>query len=308
MAEGSCVFEKIKSGFQTFVKNVKTKELNEKNIKDSLEELKLSLVKNDVAYSVAQKISDDVKAKILGTRIDRANKIEGFIKDAIMSTIREILQVSKPFNLLDKVKEKSVLGAPLVLVFLGVNGTGKTTTIAKVANYFKKNNVTCVIGAADTFRAGALEQLEKHANNVGIRIIKHEYKSDPSSVVFDTIAHAQARHIKAVLIDTAGRQVIDKNLMREMSKIVNVADPDYVIYVGDAMAGNDVVSQVENFSQVVRVDASILTKVDADIGGGAALSVAYLTKRPIVFVGTGQGYDDLQPFDADWFLKKIVDF
>ncbi|MBN2153595.1 MAG: signal recognition particle-docking protein FtsY [Candidatus Lokiarchaeota archaeon] len=302
------MFEKIKSGFQAFVKSVKTKELNEKNVKESLEELKLALVKNDVAYSVAQKISDDVKEKILGTRIDRGSKIEAFLKDAITSTVREILQVSKPFNLLDKVKGKSEQDAPLVLVFLGVNGTGKTTTIAKVANYFKKNGVTCVIGAADTFRAGALEQLEKHANNVGVRVIKHEYKSDPSSVVFDTISHAQARHIKVVLIDTAGRQVIDKNLMREMSKIVNVADPDYVIYVGDAMAGNDVVSQVETFSQVVRVDASILTKVDADIGGGAALSVAYLTKRPIVFVGIGQGYDDLQPFDADWFLKKIIEF
>nr|MDO8086237.1 signal recognition particle-docking protein FtsY [Candidatus Sigynarchaeum springense] len=301
------MFEKIKSGFQAFVKNVKTKELTEKNIKDALEELKISLAKNDVAYSVAQKISEDVKTKILGTRIDRSNKIESFLKDVLTSTILEILQVSKPFNLLDKVKEKAAQGAPFVLVFLGVNGTGKTTTIAKVANYFKKNNVTCVIGAADTFRAGALEQLEKHANNVGIRVIKHEYKSDPSSVVFDTISHAQARHIKVVLIDTAGRQVIDKNLMRELSKIINVADPDCVIYVGDAMAGNDVVSQVQTFSQVVRVDASILTKVDADIGGGAALSIAYLTKRPIVFVGTGQGYDDLQPFNADWFLRKILD-
>ncbi|MEX2680862.1 MAG: signal recognition particle-docking protein FtsY [Candidatus Sigynarchaeota archaeon] len=302
------MFEKIKSGFQAFVKNLKTKELTEKNIKVALEELKISLVKNDVAYNVAQKISDDVKAKILGMRIDRANRIEAFLKDAITTTILEILNTSKPFNLLDKVKEKAAQDAPLVLVFLGVNGTGKTTTIAKVANYFKKNNVTCVIGAADTFRAGAIEQLEKHASNVGIRVIKHEYRSDPSSVVFDTISHAQARHIRTVLIDTAGRQVIDKNLMKELSKIVSVADPDYVIYVGDAMAGNDVVSQVENFSQVVRVDASILTKVDADIGGGAALSVAYLTKRPILFVGTGQGYDDLQPFDADWFLKKIVDF
>ncbi|NMC04992.1 MAG: signal recognition particle-docking protein FtsY [Candidatus Lokiarchaeota archaeon] len=302
------MFEKIKSGFQAFVKNVKTKELTEKNIKEALDELQLALVKNDVAFSVAQKIANDVKEKILGTRIDRASKIEGFLRDAITTTIQEILHASKPVNLLDKVKEKASQDAPLVLVFLGVNGTGKTTTIAKVANYFKKNNVTCVIGAADTFRAGALEQLEKHANNVGIRVIKHEYKSDPSSVAFDTISHAQARHIKVVLIDTAGRQVVDKNLMREMVKIVNVADPDLVIYVGDAMAGNDVVNQVETFSKIVRVDASILTKVDADIGGGAALSVAYLTKRPIVFVGTGQGYDDLQPFDAGWFLKKIVDF
>nr|MDO8112306.1 signal recognition particle-docking protein FtsY [Candidatus Sigynarchaeota archaeon] len=302
------MFNKIKSGFQAFINNVKTRELTEKNIKDSLEELKLALIKNDVAYSVAQKIADTVKEKIMGTRIERSGKIDAFLKEVIVSTVRDILAVSKPINLLDKVKEKSAKDQPLVLVFLGVNGTGKTTTIAKVANYFKKNGVSCVIGAADTFRAGAIEQLEKHANNIGVRIIKHEYKSDPSSVVYDTISHAQAKHVRAVLIDTAGRQVIDKNLMKEMLKIVNVADPDYVIYVGDAMAGNDVVSQVEKFSQHVRVDASILTKVDADIAGGAALSVAYLTKKPIVFIGIGQGYDDIRPFEVDWFVKKITDF
>jgi len=302
------VFGKLKSGFENFVNTIKTKELSEKNVKQALDDFKLALVKNDVAYSVAQKITDAVKEKLLGTRVDRSTKIEVMLKETIKNTVREILLASTPIDLLEKAKEKTAQDQPLILVFLGVNGTGKTTTIAKVANYFKKHGVSCVIGAADTFRAGAIEQLEKHAAKVGVRVVKHEYKSDPSSVVYDTIAHAQAKHIRAVLIDTAGRQVIDKNLMKEMLKIVNVADPDYVIYVGDAMAGNDVVSQVEQFSQHVRVDASILTKIDADPSGGAALSVSYITKKPIIFVGTGQGYDDLQPFNADWFLKKITEF
>nr|MDO8117450.1 signal recognition particle receptor subunit alpha [Candidatus Sigynarchaeota archaeon] len=267
------MFEKIKSGFKTFANNVKTRELTGKNLDEPLEELKLALVRNGVALLVAQRIVDTVKEKLLGTRLERASKIDSFVKDIIKSSIREILETSKPFNLLDKAKEKASQDKPFILVFLGVNGTGKTTTIAKVANYFKKNNVTCVIAASDTYRAGAIDQLEKHASKVGIRVIKHEYNSDPSSVAWDAIAHAQAKHIKTVLIDTAGRQVVDKNLMKEIAKIVNVSEPDYVVYVGDGMAGNDVVSQVEKFSQHVRIDCSILTKLDAD-PGGATLSVA----------------------------------
>lgn len=300
------MFKKLKAGFNTFITKVKTKELNEKNLQVSLEELKLSLVKNDVAYFVSEKICDLVKEKILGMRINRSEKVDEYLKRVIKETIQSILEESKPFSLLDRLAEKEE-GEPLVLVFLGVNGTGKTTTIAKIAHYLKKNNIRCVIGASDTFRAGSIEQLEKHAKKVGVKVIKHEYKSDPSSVAYDTIAHAVAKHLKVVLIDTAGRQVMDKNLMREMEKIVNVAEPDIVIYVGDALAGNDVVTQVQKFSEHVRVDASILTKIDADVSGGAALSVSFITKKPIIFVGTGQGYGDIKPFNIDWFLKKITD-
>ena len=302
------MFNKLKTGFNSFVTAIKTKELTEKNLNEPLDELKISLVKNEVAYSVAQKIVDLVRENILGTRIGRADKIEQHLKDIIKDTIATILAESKPFNLIEKVKQKIDDDSPLVLVFIGVNGTGKTTTIAKLANYLKKNKITCVLGAADTFRAGSIEQLSKHAKKVGVRVIKHEYKTDPSSVAWDTIAHAESRHIRVVLIDTAGRQVMDKNLMREIQKIVNVAEPDYVIYVGDALAGNDVVTQVEKFSEHVQVDASILTKLDSDVAGGAALSVSYITKKPILYVGTGQGYDDLHPFDVDWFVKKLTDF
>ncbi|MHA1369865.1 MAG: signal recognition particle-docking protein FtsY [Promethearchaeota archaeon] len=301
-------FNKLKSGFENFVRKIKTKELNEKNLDGPLEELKMSLVRNDVAYFVAEKITGTVKERLLGARIERTKRVDEFLKNVIRETVREILEVSKPFDLVEKVKEKAALDEPLVLVFLGVNGTGKTTTIAKLANYFKKNKITSVIAAADTFRAGSIEQLEKHAKKVGVKVIKHEYKSDPSSVAFDTIAHAQARHIKVVLIDTAGRQVLDKNLMKELAKIVNVSEPDYVIYVGDALSGNDVVTQVQKFSENVRVDASILTKVDADVSGGAALSISYITKKPILFLGTGQGYDDLKPFNINWFVQKITNF
>lgn len=302
------MFGKLKNGFKDFVNTVKTKELTSKNLDVPLADLKMALVRNDVGLAVAQKITGEIKERLLGTRVDRGEKIDEILQDTILTAVTAILHESKPFDMLAKVREKAAGDEPLVLAFLGVNGTGKTTTIAKVANYFKKHNISAVIAASDTFRAGSIEQLEKHAAKVGVKMIKHEYKSDPSSVAYDAIAHAKARHVRVVLIDTAGRQVIDKNLMKEMQKIVKTSDPDYVIYVGDAMAGNDVVTQVEAFSKHVRVDASILTKVDADVSGGAALSVAYMTKKPIVFVGTGQGYDDLVPFDVDWFAKKITDF
>ncbi|MHA1792469.1 MAG: signal recognition particle-docking protein FtsY [Promethearchaeota archaeon] len=302
------MFSKMKAGFSNFVAKIKTKELNEKNLKEPLEDLKMSLVRNEVAYSVAEKICGIVSDKLLGTRINRNNKIEHFLKEIIKQTIKEILEESQPFDLVEKIKEKAKNDEPTIMVFLGVNGTGKTTTIAKIANFLKKNRISCVLAAADTYRAGSIEQLEKHARKVGVKVIKHEYKSDPSSVAWDAIAHAQAKHVRAVLIDTAGRQVMDKNLMKEMEKIVNVSDPDYVIYVGDALAGNDVVSQVEKFSEYVQIDASILTKIDADVSGGATLSVSYMTKKPILFVGTGQNYDDLEPFKIDWFLSNITNF
>ncbi|MBD3187240.1 signal recognition particle-docking protein FtsY [Candidatus Bathyarchaeota archaeon] len=302
------MFEKLKSGFKTFVTKIKTKELNEENLAEPLEELKISLVKNDVAYFVADKIGDLVKEKLLGSRITRGSKVDTFLKGVIRDTIKEILDESRPFDILERVREKAEDDEPYIMVFLGVNGTGKTTTIAKLANYFKKNKISSVIAASDTFRAGSIEQLEKHARKVGVRVIKHEYKSDPSSVAWDAIAHAQARHVRVVLVDTAGRQVMDTNLMREMKKIVDVTEPDLVVYVGDALAGNDVVTQVQKFSDYVPINASILTKIDADASGGGALSVSFITKKPIIFVGTGQGYNDIAPFNVEWFLKKIVDF
>jgi fused signal recognition particle receptor len=192
------------------------------------------------------------------------------------------------------------------MCFLGVNGTGKTTTIAKIAHYLKKNNISSVAAAADTFRAGALEQISIHMQNIGIRVIKHAYKSDPASVAFDAIQHAKAKNVDVVLIDTAGRQVSNKNLMSEMQKIVKVAEPDLILFIGDSLAGNDALTQAKEFNKSVGIDANILTKFDADAKGGAALSISYETKKPILFVGIGQGYDDLEPFNIQLFISNIL--
>jgi fused signal recognition particle receptor len=192
------------------------------------------------------------------------------------------------------------------MCFLGVNGTGKTTTIAKIAHYLKKNDISSVAAAADTFRAGALEQLSYHMQNIGIRVIKHAYKSDPASVVFDAIQHAKAKNVDVVLVDTAGRQVSNKNLMREMQKIVKVAEPDLILFIGDSLAGNDALTQAKEFNKSVGIDANILTKFDADAKGGSALSISYETKKPILFIGTGQDYDHLEPFNIQVFISNIL--
>jgi fused signal recognition particle receptor len=194
---------------------------------------------------------------------------------------------------------------PVVLMFVGINGTGKTTSIAKICFMLQKQGYTCVIGAGDTFRAGAIEQLEKHADKLGVKLIKHQAGSDPASVAFDAIEHARARKKDVVLVDTAGRMQTDTGLMEEMSKISRVAKPDMVIYVGDALAGNDAVNEAMAFNRAVGIDAVILTKVDADAKGGAALSIRYATGAPVIFVGTGQEYKDLEPFGAKWMVDRI---
>jgi fused signal recognition particle receptor len=239
--------------------------------------------------------------------IGRLTSKRKILFDILKDVITEILTPERPMDLLEEIRMKNKRNGPFIICFLGVNGTGKTTTIAKIAHYLKKNNISCVAAAADTFRAAAIEQLSYHMQNIGIKVIKHEYKSDPASVAYDAIQHAKAKDINVVLVDTAGRQVSNKNLMREMQKIVRVTEPDLILFVGDSLAGNDALNQAKEFNNEVGIDANILTKFDADAKGGAALSISYETKKPILFVGTGQGYDDLKPFNSELFISNILD-
>jgi fused signal recognition particle receptor len=204
-------------------------------------------------------------------------------------------------DLLKKIKEKK----PYVILLLGVNGAGKTTTIAKLCNLFQKNNLKCVLVAGDTFRAASIQQLEEHAKKLNVNVIKHDYGADPAAVAYDGIKHAEAKNIDVVLIDTAGRQHSNINLMDELKKIERVAKPDFKIFVGESITGNDIIEQVKQFNEAVKIDGIILSKLDVDNKGGAAISVSYVTGKPIIYFGSGQGYNDLEEFDKGKILKRL---
>ncbi|MHA1951938.1 MAG: signal recognition particle-docking protein FtsY [Candidatus Thorarchaeota archaeon] len=300
------MFDKLRRAIDTAVTKATTKELSEKNLADAVWELQMVLIQNDVAVEVAEHICDLTKEKLLGTRTGRLDNIGKFFKTAILESILEVLTPEHPIDPFEFAAEKKQKGEPTTILFVGVNGTGKTTTLAKLAHVFKEKGFTVVIAAGDTFRAGSIEQLEKHAERLDIRVIKQDYGSDAAAIAYDAIAHAKARHIDIVMIDSAGRMQSNKNLLEEMKKIVRVAEPDLKIFVGDALAGNDALSQAKEFHKAIGIDGAILTKVDADPSGGAALSIAFVTGRPVIYVGVGQNYEDLRQFDPEWFAKRLI--
>ncbi|MHA1785391.1 MAG: signal recognition particle-docking protein FtsY [Candidatus Helarchaeota archaeon] len=296
------MFEKLKSAF----KKVTTKTITDKNVDSIFNELKIELVRNDVAYKTAEQICDNLKREeLIGKEVGRMTRIKSLTTESLKKTIVKILSGSNTIDLIKFVKEKNEQGSPAILLLLGVNGTGKTTTVAKLTRYFQKNNYSVVLAACDTFRAGSIEQLQKHAEKLKVKCIKHDYGSDAASVAYDAVSHAEAKNVNVVLIDTAGRMETNKNLINEMKKIIRVAEPHLKIFVASLLVGNDAYMQAETFNNEVGIDASILNMADADIKGGATLSVAHITKKPILFLGNGQSYDDLMPFNAEKFAEMI---
>jgi len=266
------------------------------------EELEIGLIENNVAIDVLDYLKEKLRSEIIDKEIKKS-EVESVIKKALKKAVASLLL--EPFDFVEKIKEKVRKEKPFVIVFFGINGVGKTLTIAKIANLLKKNGLSCVLAASDTFRAAAIEQLEKHAKALEIKMIKHDYRADPAAVAFDAIAHAKAKGIDVVLIDTAGRIHLKTDLMEEMKKIVRVAKPDLKIFVAEAIAGNDAIEQAKAFNEAVGIDASILTKADVDERGGTFISIGFITKKPILFLGTGQGYDDLIPFNKEKLLESI---
>ena len=281
------------------------REISESDIDDILDELKLSLVEAEVAFEVAEHIAELVKRRLVGARIPRGASIDEYVRKAFRDAILSLLPDNGP-DIIEEAKRRKPGSRPVVVVFLGVNGVGKTTTIAKIAYLSKKNSVTPVLAAADTFRAGAQEQLEYHAKKLGVPIIRGDYGRDPASVAFDAIEYAIAHNYKLVLVDTAGRMHTDYDLMSELRKIVKVSKPDAKILVVDALTGNDAVEQARLFNDNIGIDASIITKADADVKGGVALSVAAITGKPIIYLGTGQSYSDLQRFNPNRFVEELL--
>ena len=301
------MFEKLKATLSKLVETLSTRKLSEKELDSLCFEVILSLSDCDVALAAAEYIADELKKRLSGEKIGLFEDKRQLVKKYLKEILLQMLQTESEIDLLKIAEERKKERRPLVILFVGPNGHGKTTTIAKIARLFLKKGFSVVIAAADTFRAGAIEQLETHGKKLGVRVIKHRYGADPAAVAYDAVQHAKSKGINVVLIDTAGRLQTDKDLMDEMRKIARVVSPDLKIFVGDALTGNDALDQALKFDQAIGIDASILTKADADIKGGAAISVIYATRKPILFLGTGQTYDDLQKFSADWLLQKILE-
>lgn len=300
------MFERLKQGVNRIINVISKTEFKYEKLDAVLWDFRLTLLENDIALIVVDQICENVKKRLHGVEIGRLEDKKKIVKRILNETLYDILQTNENIDLLNLISNKRMNKEPFVMIFVGVNGTGKTTTIAKVAKLLLSNGYSAVLAASDTYRAGSIEQLESHAKCLGIRMIKHAYGSDAAAVAFDAISHAKASGINAVLIDTAGRMQTNRNLMFEMQKIVKVANPDLVIFVGDALTGNDAVNQAEEFNKYINIDASILTKVDADSKGGASISIAYVTKKPTIFLGIGQSYEDLEQFIPNFLIEKIL--
>ncbi|MCH8003835.1 MAG: signal recognition particle-docking protein FtsY [Nanoarchaeota archaeon] len=293
--------EPEKKGFFGKLKEkIVTKKLSYEKFENLFSDLELILMENNVALEVIEKIKSDLEKNLVEKPIKRT-KIEEIIKQSLKNSIDDLFKVEE-INLLRKIKYEE---KPFVIAFFGINGSGKTTTIAKIANLLKEKNFSCVLAASDTFRAASIEQLQIHADNLGIKLIKHDYGSDPAAVAFDAIKHAKAKNIDVVLIDTAGRLHSNENLMQEMKKIIRVAKPNLKIFVGESITGNDCVEQAKAFDKTVGIDGIILAKADIDEKGGTAISISYVTKKPIMYLGTGQKYEDLKEFEPNLIVEGL---
>jgi fused signal recognition particle receptor len=300
------VFEKLRKGLSSAVNKIVITELKAEKLRPILDEFRLNLIENDVAVPVAYYITDELEKRLDGVEVTRLADRKELVKDTLHEVLIEILTTKETVNLLDNIEQKRQAKEPYTILFVGINGTGKTTSIAKVAQFLMKKGYSVVLSCSDTYRAGSIEQLEEHSRKLGVRMIKHKYGADPAAVAYDAISHAESRGINVVLIDTAGRIQTDRNLMSELSKIKRVVNPDLTVLVVDALIGNDAVMQAEEFHQSVSIDGTILTKVDADVKGGASLSVAHVTGKPIIFIGVGQNYEDLEAFEPERFTQMIL--
>ena len=300
------MFDKLKKAFSNIISDISKKEISEKDLENTLFDLEIALLESDVAQEVIDDISATLKNKLLGLSVEKDKTPEELIQFHVQKSIYEILTKSGTLDLVKEINfKKENKGGPFVVVFLGINGTGKTTTVAKVANLLHKNGLSVVLAASDTHRAGAIEQLGEHARRLSLKMIHQRYGADPSAVARDAVEYGKKHRIDAILIDTAGRMQTAKNLMDEISKIVQVVKPDLKIFIGDSLAGNDAIYQAKEFFAYTKFDASILTKTDADAKGGAIISITYLTSKPIIYLGVGQNYNDIIPFDLDTFVESL---
>lgn len=280
------------------------------------EELEEVLITSDVGAETSMKLTEDIRNKVRERRITDPSKI----KDLLKETIREMLERGSRDRNGNEAGTSGTSGtfigipsgpSPAVIVVIGVNGVGKTTSIGKIANHYRLSGKKVIIAAADTFRAAAIDQLEIWANKAGAELIKHSEGSDPAAVVYDAIHAAQARKADILICDTAGRLHTKKNLMEELRKVSRIIDrelpgsPKETLLVLDATTGQNAVSQARTFGEMMDVTGIVLTKLDGTAKGGIVITVASELGIPVKLIGVGEKMDDLQKFDAGEFVDAL---
>ena len=300
------MFDRLKQAFSSIASAVKEKQLGGQDLDKAVFDFQISLIESDVAQTVAEAFTAEVQKSLEGIKVERSVDPAEVVGERLTASLEAAFAKAGSVDIVSNIREKAKAGDPYVILFLGINGTGKTTTVAKFANLLKKEGLSVVCAAGDTHRPGAIEQLSEHAERLSLKVVSQRYGADPAAVGRDGVLYAKAHHVDCLLIDTAGRMQTNQNLMEEMAKICRVVKPDLRIFVADALTGNDAVSQAQLFNQHVGFDGAILTKADADVRGGAALSIVYVTGKPVLFLGVGQGYDDLAPFDPKAFLGSLL--
>ncbi len=300
------MFDQLRKNVSKLIKKITITDVSPKSVAKITKELNDILIKNEVAVVTADAICENLTSILLKTEHARFSNPKPLVLSSLREVLLDILSPKKKVDLLEKVEESKKKNTPLTIAFFGVNGVGKTLSIAKLGKMLQDKGYSCVFAAGDTFRAGSIQQLQKHGEKLGIRVIAQTYGSDAAAVAFDAVNHAISKNIDVVLIDTAGRIETSSNLMAELQKICKVVEPDLRIFVGDALTGNALVSQVTLFNEKIGIDASILNKIDADVKGGASVSVTHISNSPIIFLGKGQEYKDIEPFSPEFIVNNII--
>ena len=276
--------------------------IEEADLEEPLWDLEMALVESDVEMNVAETILDRVREELVGETRKQVDTTAALVREALREALVEVIRVGQ-FDFDERVRSTD---RPVTIVFTGVNGVGKTTTIAKLARYLEERGLSVVVANGDTYRAGANEQIREHAAALDLKLITHDQGGDPAAVIYDAVEYAEANDVDVVLGDTAGRLHTSNDLMEQLAKIDRVVDPDMTLFVDEAVAGQDAVNRAEEFDDAAAFDGAVLTKADADSQGGAAISIAQVTGKPILFLGTGQGYDDLRKFDPEELVADLL--
>ncbi len=302
------MFGKLQKGLKNALKTIKIKQLESKDLDPIIKELINIMIRNEVAIETAESLAKILKEELISIEHSRFKSARPMVEEALRNSITRILTIPEEneVDLFKKLEQAKKENRPLIICMLGINGTGKTTSIAKITHLLNKKGYSVVLAASDTYRSGSIQQLGIHAEKLGVKMIAHNYGGDPAAVAIDAIDHAEAKGVDVVIIDTAGRMQNNINLIRELEKIIRLTEPDLKIFVGDSLAGNDVIRQVKQFDRDIGIDAIIMTKLDSDSKGGAVLSVVHTSNRPIMYIGDGQGYDDLSQFDKKIIVRLVI--